>query len=98
MKQKIVKITLYVLIGLISIACLLSSVLVHNHNKSLIKQVDEQTKIIDSLLNRRMKVVDVELYVTDKSKNIIYGRYNKGSIIMPQVRKYILDIDSTKIM
>lgn len=66
-------------------------------NRQLQNRVQEQSKIIDSLLNRRIKAVDVELYVTDKSKNVIYGRYNKGTITMPQERKYILEVDSISI-
>ncbi len=62
----------------------------HNH-------IEEQGKVIDSLLNRRTTFIDCRLMVTDKSRNIIYGRYNKGSISQPQERKYILEIDSTNI-
>lgn len=64
------------------------------------QQIEHQGVVIDSLLNRRMQYVDVELWVTDKSKNVIYGRYNKGNITMPQERRYILVIDSvnSKIM
>lgn len=69
----------------------------HKHVKTLKAQVQEQSAVIDSLLKRRMTLMDVDLYVTDKSRNVIYGRYNKGTITMPQERKYILEIDSTKI-
>lgn len=69
----------------------------HKHVKTLKSQVQEQSAVIDSLLKRRMTLMDVDLYVTDKSRNVIYGRYNKGTITMPQERKYILEIDSTKI-
>jgi len=41
--------------------------------------------------------MDVDLYVTDKSVNKIYGRYNKGTITMPQERKYILEVDSVNM-
>jgi hypothetical protein len=57
----------------------------------------KQYTIIDSLLNRRMTVFDVQLNVTDKSTNKIYGSFNKGSIGMSQERIYRLEIDSTKI-
>ncbi len=67
------------------------------HVKSLKCQVKEQSLVIDSLLNRRMTVMDVELYVTDKSKNIIYGRYNQGTITMPQEKTYHLEVDSVSI-
>lgn len=65
--------------------------------KSQQERIEEQGKVIDSLLNRRTTFIDCRLMVTDKSKNIIYGRYNKGSISQPQERKYILEIDSTNI-
>lgn len=65
--------------------------------KSQQDRIEEQGKVIDSLLNRRTTFIDCHLVVTDKSKNIIYGRYNKGNISQPQERKYILEIDSTNI-
>ena len=69
----------------------------HKHVKTLKAQVTEQSAIIDSLLKRRMTLMDVDLYVTDKSVNKIYGRYNKGTITMPQERKYILEVDSISV-
>ena len=68
------------------------------HVTSLNNQVKEQSTIIDSLLKRRMTVFDVQLNVTDKSRNIIHGKYNKGTINMPQERTYKLEIDSTNII
>lgn len=73
------------------------SLLLHQerrHSNTLETQVEQQCNVIDSLLARRMQLMDVQLWVTDKSKNIVYGRYNKGSISMPQERKYILVVDS----
>jgi hypothetical protein len=67
------------------------------HVKTLQAQVREQSAIIDSLLMRRMTVFDVQLNVTDKSRNVIHGRYNKGTINMPQERTYTLEIDSMNI-
>jgi hypothetical protein len=67
------------------------------HIKTLDKQVTEQSQVIDSLLKRRMTVFDCQLYVTDKSRSTIYGRYNRGTINMPQERTYTLVIDSTNI-
>ena len=64
------------------------------HRRSLAKQVKEQSAVIDSLLSRDQPLLDVKLYVTDKSVNKIYGRYNKGYIAMPQERRYILEVDS----
>lgn len=68
-----------------------------NHRRSLEKQVKEQSVVIDSLLSRDQPLLDVKLYVTDKSRNVIYGRYNKGSIFMPQERRYILEVDSVNM-
>ncbi|MDR1552564.1 MAG: hypothetical protein LBS69_03750 [Prevotellaceae bacterium] len=67
------------------------------HVSSLKFQVKEQTQVIDSLLARRMTLFDVKLQVTDKSKSVIHGRYNKGTINMPQERTYTLSIDSMNI-
>jgi len=65
-----------------------------NHRRSLSRQVKEQSAVIDSLLSRDRPLFDVKLFVTDKSVNKIYGRYNKGTISMPQERRYILEVDS----
>ena len=67
------------------------------HINSLKAHVDEQHTIIDSLLKRRMTVIDCQLHVTDKSRFAIYGRYNKGTINVPNDRTYTLQIDSTNI-
>jgi hypothetical protein len=64
------------------------------HNKTLKLQVKDQGVIIDSLLKRKTYTFDVKLNVTDRSRSIIYGRYNKGSISMPQERTYTLTVDS----
>lgn len=61
------------------------------------KRSDEQSRVIDSLLNRRDKFIDVQLHVTDKSRFAIYGRYNKGTINVPNERRYELTIDSTNV-
>lgn len=61
------------------------------------EQTEEQSRVIDSLLNRRDKFIDVQLHVTDKSRFAIYGRYNKGTINVPNERRYELTIDSTKV-
>ena len=71
-----------------------TAILEGNHRRSLAKQVKEQSAVIDSLLSRDQPLLDVKLYVTDKSRNVIYGRHNKGTISMPQERRYILEVDS----
>lgn len=58
------------------------------------KQVIEQSIIIDSLLQRRMNVFDINMQVTDRTKTYVYGRYNKGTISIPQQKDYKLTIDS----
>jgi hypothetical protein len=69
----------------------------NRHIKTLKTQVKEQSAIIDSLLARRMTVFDVKLQVTDKSKSVMYGRHNQGTMNMPQERIYILKIDSVNV-
>ena len=59
-----------------------------SHRRSLAKQVKEQSVVIDSLLKRKPTMMDVKLYVTDKSRNNIYGRYNKGTITIPTIKTY----------
>lgn len=59
--------------------------------------IERQATTIDSLLNRRDKFIDLQLHVTDKSKATIYGRYNKGTIIIPQEKIYRLELDSTTL-
>jgi len=68
------------------------------HVVTLKNQVAEQSLIIDSLLKRKTYSFDVKLNVTDRSSNKIYGRYNKGTIEMPSVKTYLLEIDSTNII
>lgn len=67
------------------------------HRRSLAKQVKEQSVVIDSLLKRKPAMMDVKLYVTDRSKNNIYGRYNKGTITIPTVKTYKLEVDSVRV-
>lgn len=91
------KIIIYAAIA-VAIATLLAvSISQGKHIKSLKIQVTEQSAVIDSLLKRRMTVFDVTLNVTDKSTNKIYGRYNKGSIIMPSNKSYVLELDSVSM-
>lgn len=64
---------------------------------NLQERTEEQSRVIDSLLARRMTVFDVQLHVQDKSKFAIHGQYNKGTISVPSIRTYELVIDSTSI-
>ena len=88
-----------ILAVLASAVCVMSVLYAESnrHVRTLKAQVQEQSAVIDSLLKRRMTLMDVDLYVTDKSRNVIYGRYNKGTITMPQERKYILEVDSISV-
>lgn len=64
------------------------------HLKDVRNQVAEQSRVIDSLLTIRHTYLDVDLNVTDKSTAKVYGSHNKGTISMPSVRTYRLEIDS----
>lgn len=64
---------------------------------SLKERTAEQSRVIDSLLNKRDKFIDIQMHVTDKSKFAVYGKYNKGTIYVPSERTYELKIDSTSI-
>lgn len=97
MFKKYAKIIGYIVASAIVISSVTFSCVTQNRTKDLSAQVKNQNKIIDSLLHRRMEVYDVTLHVTDQSKSTIYGKYNKGSIIVPQEKKYILELDSVSI-
>ncbi len=92
------KIIIYAFVAILLAVSVTIAVTTEKHNKSLRIQVEDQGRIIDSLLNRRMQVFDVQLYVTDRSRNIIHGRYNKGTITMPQERVYRLELDSNSMV
>lgn len=90
----------WIVIGvLVSAVTTLAAVcsLQHREVKTLRKQVEEQSAVIDSLLARRMTVFDVELHVTDRSRLNVYGRYNKGTINVPADKTYRLEVDSVSI-
>ena len=83
-------------------ACTISILSVQLHSTKQVcaglkERTEEQSRVIDSLLNRRMTVFDVQLHVQDKSKFAIHGQYNKGTINVPSIRTYELVIDSTSI-
>lgn len=65
--------------------------------ENLKERTDEQSRVIDSLLKRRMTVFDVQMHVRDQSKFTIYGKYNKGTINVPNERTYTLEIDSVNM-
>lgn len=67
------------------------------HLATALQQVEEQHRVIDSLLDRRMTYIDVQMHVTDKSTSKVYGRYNKGTITLETAKRYILEVDSTSI-
>ena len=94
MIKTIVKWIVWAVLAATTAVATTTAILEGNHRRSLAKQVKEQSAVIDSLLSRDQPLLDVKLYVTDRSVNKIYGRYNKGYIAMPQERRYILEVDS----
>lgn len=93
MKPLLISLILAALAALAATAAFLE----HSHRVSLQKQVAGQSAIIDRLLAKDRPLFDVQLHVTDRSRNVIYGRYNRGTISMPQERRYILELDSSNI-
>lgn len=89
-----IKVFIYAVVAMAIATLTATTIAQAKHIRSLTAQVTEQSAVIDSLLKRRMTVFDVTLNVTDKSTNKIYGRYNKGSIIMPSNKSYVLELDS----
>lgn len=92
-----IKVIIYAVIAVALATTSTVAALQGRHLKDVRMQVSEQSRVIDSLLTIRHTFMDVELNVTDKSSNKIYGSHNKGSITMPQVRTYRLVIDSTNV-
>ena len=74
-----------------------TSALQGRHIRTLKETNKRQGVVIDSLLTMDRNKVEIQLFVTDKSVNKIYGRYNKGTIQMPSVKTYVLECDSTQI-
>lgn len=91
--KAIIYVVLAAIIGILTVAFILTQQQV----KQQAERIERQDIVIDSLLARRMHVVDIHMQVTDKSKNNIYGRYNKGTIMIPTQKTYMLDIDSLNI-
>lgn len=60
------------------------------------KVITEQSKVIDSLLNRRMNVFDVSLSVSDNSKLTVYGKKSEN-LQVPATKTYLLKLDSVSI-
>ena len=92
-----IKIIIYAVVALAIATLTAVAIGQGKHIHTLKAQVDEQHMVIDSLLKRRMTVIDCQLMVTDKSRFAIYGRNNKGTINVPNDRTYHLQIDSTSI-
>ena len=92
-----IRIILYTAAFLMLAVSLTFAITTHQHCITLKKEVKNQQTIIDSLLVKPNAAIECNLYVTDRSINKINGRYNKGTITMPQERRYILSIDSSKI-
>lgn len=92
-----IKVIIYAVIAVALATTTTVAALQGRHLKDVRLQVAEQSRVIDSLLTIRRTFMDVELNVTDKSVAKIYGRYNHGTISMPQERVYKLVIDSTNV-
>lgn len=97
MWKTIIKVCIYaVLVGLIAVLSV-SVAKDRKHIKSLQTQVLEQKTIIDSLLNKESIVFDVQLNVTDKTRLVVNGKGNSGTINVPSEKTYVLEVDSTNI-
>lgn len=69
-------------------------------NRKQSARIEEQAKVIDSLLNLPPTIsVSARMDVTDKSKIDVNGKNNQGTINVPTERVYVLElqIDSTKM-
>lgn len=84
-------------VSLLIVILLTVSISQGKHNKTLKNEVKHQQVVIDSLLKMERNSVEIQLFVTDKSVNKIYGRYNKGTISMPTEKSYTLEVDSVRL-
>ena len=57
------------------------------------QMIIRQGVTIDSLLNRRMNVVDVSLNVADNSKLTVYGKKSEN-LTIPAAKTYLIKLDS----
>ncbi len=96
MKQYL-KIILVAAAALVVAVAVTFAVATSSHNRTLRKEVSHQQTVIDSLLTLDRTFMTVQLCVTDRSVNRIYGRYNKGTILMPSAKTYLLQIDSATV-
>ena len=92
-----IKAVIYAVIAVVMTALSTTAALQGKHLKDVRSQVAEQSRVIDSLLTIRRNYMNVDLHVTDKSISKVYGSYNKGTITMPSVRTYKLEIDSVSL-
>lgn len=88
---------IYAVVAVAMTALATTATLQGRHLKDARQQVQEQSKVIDSLLTIDRTYFEVQLYVTDKSTSKVYGSHNKGTITMPSERTYKLVIDSTNV-
>jgi hypothetical protein len=87
----------YWIIGILAAALTTACVgwgLTAKNARNLKQQTVQQTKIIDSLLQRRMNVFDVQMNVNDYTKTTVYGKKQSGNITIPAVKEYRLILDS----
>lgn len=97
MKATYIRLIIYIVLAFgITITSILYA-LTLKQNKVYAKRIERQDVVIDSLIARRMHVFDVKMTVTDKSKSVVYGKYNKGTITMPTEKIYILDFDTLQV-
>lgn len=66
----------------------------YKHNKQLTAIIDENNKVIDSLINKPRKSlnVDINLDVTDKSTYKVNAKGNQGTIEAPNDKVYELKV------
>jgi hypothetical protein len=67
----------------------------YKHNKQLTAIIEEDAKVIDSLVNKPRKSlnVDINLDVTDKSTYKVNAKGNQGTIQAPNDKVYELKVE-----
>ncbi len=87
-------------IAILSIVCNMKSDEVRTLRSYSDKQlsiIESQAVAIDSLVRRKAINANVSMSVTDKSKNIVRGRKNSGTIELSSDKNYKMVLDSISI-
>lgn len=87
-------------IAVLSIVCSIRSAEVRvlkSYSDKQISIIERQSVAIDSLVRRKAINANVSMSVTDKSKNVVRGRKNSGTIELSSDKSYKMVLDSISV-